>query len=428
VPVVAAPRFPEFVKPVVPIELSGDRAVGLFSRGWQFLQAGDLENAGLEFATALRVSPGFPPAETGAGYVELARQNAGAALPHFERALERNRDDASALVGRGEALMALGREPEAVASLEAAVNSNPALVDVRRRLEVLRFRSMERELATAREAARGNRLDEAIRAYRSAIASSPDSAFLYREVAAIERRAGDADGALQDLTHAIALDSSDGASHASIGELLEERGDFDGAAKAYRQSLAVESSEAVEARLAALEAKVELARMPEQYRAIETAAQATRGDLAALIGVRLAGLLMSMPPGDPGVMTDVLNNWAEPWIMAVATAGVMEPFANHTFQPGTAVQRVDLAVAVSRLLAAAATPAERGRWESVRPTFPDVAPTHLAYPSVAAAVASGVLPTGPDGSFEPSRPVSGAEAVDSIERLQAMANGSRGAR
>jgi hypothetical protein len=34
-------------------------------------------------------------------------------------------------------------------------------------------------------------------------------------------------------------------------------------------------------------------RLPVEYRAIDGAAQITRGDLAALIGVRLAGLLGS---------------------------------------------------------------------------------------------------------------------------------------
>ena len=48
--------------------------------------------------------------------------------------------------------------------------------------------------------------------------------------------------------------------------------------------------------------------------------------------------------------------------MAVAHAGVMEPFANHAFQPRPLVRRVDLAQVVSRLLAQVAaqnpTPAQ----------------------------------------------------------------------
>ena len=47
-------------------------------------------------------------------------------------------------------------------------------------------------------------------------------------------------------------------------------------------------------------------------------------------------------------------------------------------------------------------------------------PTHLSYPAVSAAVASGVMPLS-NGNFELLRGVSGAEAIDIISRLEALA-------
>jgi hypothetical protein len=101
----------------------------------------------------------------------------------------------------------------------------------------------------------------------------------------------------------------------------------------------------------------------------------------------------------------------------------MEPFANHAFQPRTVVRRTDLAQAIERLLTRIAPlkPAAAKAWESTRWPFPDLAPSHLAYLAASTAVASGVLTTGPDGSFQPSRLVSGAEAVEAIGRLEALA-------
>src|SRR4029079_12047279 len=84
--------------------------------------------------------------------------------------------------------------------------------------------------------------------------------------------------------------------------------------------------------------------------------QVTRADLAALIGVRLAGLLSARQGNETTLITDVRNSWAQPWIMSVARAGVMEPYANHAFQPRALVRRSDLAVAAARLLTAVATP------------------------------------------------------------------------
>src|SRR6185295_9715204 len=106
--------------------------------------------------------------------------------------------------------------------------------------------------------------------------------------------------------------------------------------------LAIEPNAAVEARAEAARARSALALLPAEYRALDQASQITRADLAALVGIRLGRLLQNAPRTNAALITDVRNNWAAPWIMAVTRAGVMEPFANHAFQPRTVVRRVDL--------------------------------------------------------------------------------------
>jgi tetratricopeptide (TPR) repeat protein len=421
-PVVTAPRFPEFVQPPVPPVLAASPAAPSYDRAWRFFQAGDLRNAERELAAAVTVAPAFYPAEAASGYLELARRDPKRAVAHFDRALEGRGDYTPALIGRGQALLTLDREAEAVEAFEGALAADPSLTDLRRKIEVLRFRGLERDLAMAREAARTGRSEQAIRAYEAAIASSPDSAFLYRELAAVERQAGATDLALAHFRKSVELDSGDAGSRGQIGELLESRGDVQGALTAYAESLTLEFSEAVAARRDALVARAELAKLPEEYRAIEAAPLVTRGDLAALIGVRLSPLVQAMRSPAPLVVTDVRPHWAETWIMAVARAGIIEPYANHTFQPRTAVRRADLAQAVSRLLTRIATPGQVRTWQNARPPFSDLSTGHLAYPAASAAVASGVMMAGADGGFQPSRPVTGAEAVQAVQRLQAMAD------
>jgi len=425
-PVVTAPKFPEFVQPSVPEALAGSRAAENQRRGWAFLQAGDFKLAEREFAAALKAVPAFYPAETALGYIELARQDAKAALPHFDKALEIGQQpDLSTVLGRGQALLALDREPEAVAAFEAALAIDPALTDIRRRVEVLKFRSMERNLEQARQAARAGRLDEAIRAYTTAIASSPDSPFLYRELAGVERQKAtpaDVESALEHFRKATALEPTDARSLAQIGEILDAREDLEGAAKAYAESLALEANVDLQKRLDAVRARLELARLPAEFRAIDQAPQISRADLAALIGIRLRTLLPAAR-SNAVVITDVRGNWAATWIMAVARAGVMEPFANHAFQPRTVVRRTDLAQVVARLLprAAAQRPDRIKAWETARLKFSDLSASHLAYPAASAAVASGVLAVAGENAFQPSRPVTGAEAADAIAKLEALA-------
>lgn len=422
-PTVSLPRFPDYIAPVVPAEFANTAAADKEARGWTFLQAGDLKNAEHEFATALETTPAFYSAEIGLGYVELARRDQKAAWAHFERALERQAADPSALVGRAEANLALNRESEALADFEAARAADPALTEIARRIDVLKFRVAEQRLADARAAAGGGRLADATRAYTAAIAGSPGSAFLYRELAAVEREKGDATAALAHFRTALDLDPADAGALTGIGDVLEARGDVDGAAQAYTGALAIEQSAAVQAKLDAVRARAELARLPAQYREIGGAPQITRGELAALIGVRLPALLQPNRRVDAEPITDVRGDWAASWILTVARAGVMEPFANHAFEPHTEVRRIDLAQAVERLLARIAPlkPAAAKAWESTRWPFPDLAPSHLAYPAASISVASGVLTTGPDGSFQPSIFVSGAEAVAAIGRLEALA-------
>jgi len=427
-PVVTAPKFPDFMKPVVPAAMADSPAAASASRGWAFLQAGDFRTAEREFGTALKTQPAFYPAETSLGYLELARKDAKAALPHFDRALELNpqHDDVSAFLGRGQTLLALNRDADAIGAFEGALAADPSQTELARRIDVLKFRNAEQGLARAREAARAGRLDEAAQAYTAAIASSPDSAFLYRELAGVEKQRGDTDAALEHFQKAAALDPGDAKTLAQIGEILEADGDFEGAAKAYTDAAAIEPSAELEKRLEGVRSKVALAGLPAEYKLIDQAPQVTRADLAALIGIRLSGMLSSGRRGDAALITDVRNNWAATWIMSVARAGIMEPYANHAFQPRTVVRRTDLAQAAARLLAriAAQNPNGAKEWAAARLKFSDLSPSHLAYPAASVAVASGVMKTGPESSFQPSRAVTGAEAIEVIERIQALA-GSR---
>jgi tetratricopeptide (TPR) repeat protein len=424
----SATRFEDFVQPTIPQALSGyPAAIASQSRGWRFLQAGDFRSAEREFQLALRAAPQFYPSETSLGYLELARKDAKAALPHFEKALLENGRYVPALVGGGQAFLALGRDRDALFAFQSAVAVDPSLVDIRRRVDVLQFRGVERELAAARQAVKEARFDDAAKEFGAAIASSPDSGFLYRELAEVETKRGRADDALKDLEKAIALDAGDTAAMVQIGDLLAARGDFDGAARWYGEAVVIDPSDAVEAKLDAAKARVEAAHLPPEYKAIENTAQLTRGELAALVGIRLPGLIQSARTKNAVVVTDVRNDWASAWILSVTRAGIMDAFANHTFQPRAVVRRSDLALVVSRLLTriAAQDPAKARSWQGARIKFADLAPTHLAYPAASMAVAARVLDADGDNRFQPSRVVTGAEAVTAVSRIEALAADER---
>jgi len=420
-PVVAgAPKHPDFVFPAVPEGTKPEQASRI-DRGWKYLQLDDHRNAEREFAAALKQQPSFHPAETAMAYLALARGDERDAASRFDRALQGDAGYVPALIGKGQALLELDRDAEALASFETALAKDPSLTDLRSRVDVLKFRATQDMLGRANAAADARRWDEAASIYKQAIAASPDSGFLYRDLAAVEQRAGQSANALEHYRKAVAIDPSDARSLAGIAAILESQGDAVGALAAYERARAIDPAEVPEATLTRLRAAAAVAKLPPEYRAIPAGAEVTRADIAALVGVRLEALIARARPRE-AIITDVRGHWAQPWITAVVRAGVMDTLANYEFEPKRQVRRGELATTVSRvlLLIGAAKPDLVKKLVGARVTIGDVASTHLSYPAVAVAVASGVMPLS-NGNFELLRGVSGAEALDIITRLEALA-------
>jgi tetratricopeptide (TPR) repeat protein len=426
-PVVTTPRYPDFIFPGLsqPDPKEAD-LLREHDAAWRWFQAGDLARAESGFAAVLKRSPQFYPSDTAMGYVDLTRKEFESAGQRFDRVLLSNAGYVPALVGRGEALLALSREAEALASFESAVKLDPQLQAIARRVEVLRARAQQENVAAARKAAQANHLDEAARLYAQAIAASPDSAFLVRDLADVEAKQGKTDEALARYQRVIEMDPTDATSRIRIGEMLDARGDLAGAMKMYTEANNLEPTAELRRRIAAIDARLAYLKLPLDYRAIPDAASITRGDLASLIGIRLAPLI-EHAPAQPVVITDARNHWAADWIMATASAGVMEPYENHTFQPRNAIQRSDLAQAVARMLKiiAAGRPQLMKDWQSRAQKMGDVGVSNLHFADASLSVAAGIIPLADGGVFQLSRPVSGAEAVDAISRIERLYSASK---
>jgi tetratricopeptide (TPR) repeat protein len=418
-----APKFPDYVFPEAPMNTGSPAAQQHQQTGWEYLQAGDSRSADREFNAALKQSPEFYPAEAALGYSALSRRDASSAIEHFDRALSRNPQYAPALAGKGDALLSQNHPDQALRAFEAALAAEPNLQGLRSRAEVLKLRTSQQDIATARKASDENRFDDARRAYAEAIAASPDSAFLYRELAAVDRKAGDTAAALAHAEQAVKLDPSDARSLRLEAQIYEQQRAWAKAAEAYAAANAIEPSDATAAKIDEMQEHAAFESMPVEYKTIAESPAITRAQLAALLGVRLEGLLHRSRATSAPVITDTRGNWAAPWILSVTRAGVMEVFSNHTFQPNAVVRRGDLAHAVSQLLSriAAEKPRLAAKWRDPRPRFPDVSPAHLSYPAVARAIASGVMDTLEGGTFQLNRPVSGAEAMQVVDRLEALA-------
>ena len=221
---------------------------------------------------------------------------------------------------------------------------------------------------------------------------------------------------------AATLDPADARALMLVAEIHEGNRDWAKAADAYAAVNALEPSETAAMKADLMRETAAFESMPAEYKSIETSPTVTRAQLAALLGTRL-GDILRRAPGKPVVVTDVRGSWAAPWIQSVTRAGVIEPFPNHTFQPAGIVRRGDLAQAVSRVLSiiGAEKPRLAARWRDARPKFADLGPAHLLYPAAARSVSAGVMTPFDGDTFQLTRPVTGAEARDTVSKLEALA-------
>ena len=423
-PVVTTPTYPSYPFPTVPQELAGTPAAVEHERAWLFLQTGDLDEAERWFTAALRRSPEFHPSGAGLGFVGLARGQADAALARFDQALVRSPAYVPALLGRGEALLVGDRVDEAIESFQAALVLDPGLTSLRQRVAELRFVGLMDQVARAREASAAGRDAEARAAYERVIAASPESGFLYIELADVERRQGDTGAALERLRRAVELDSNVVAPWVLMSEIYLARGDLDRAEQALLRAHAIEPGEETARGLADLEARRRDASLPPQYREIETAEAITRGQLAAVIGVRFEALLADAGAGRTTIITDARDHWGYGWVIAVVRAGIMESDTNYRFQPEQGVTRAELALVAVRLLRLRSGDATSPR-VGERASFSDLAPGHLSYPAASEAVVAGVLQPLEQNTFQPGRLVSGAEVMTAFVRLGGLVGDGR---
>jgi tetratricopeptide (TPR) repeat protein len=419
-PAVPTPaRYPDFIFPTVPAALQRTPGADRVELGWRYLQAGQPAQADAVFLEIVTRRPELYPARAGQGYVALARRDPGRALVAFDAALTGASTYTPALIGRGQALLALGREDDALGAFEAAQAVDSRL-NLRDRIELLRLRRVQGLVEGARATARTGTPEQARAAYEAAIAASPESGFLYRELGQLELRQGRPGPALERLRHAVALAPTDAASWVEIGDILLARGERQQAEEAYRAAYDADPSLDLASRLGAVTEPVRTTPISPELAAIPGTEQITRGDLAALVADRL-GYLLALAPARQEVVTDIRGHWASDAIARVVRAGVVEAFSNHTFQPRQRLRRSELASAVSRLLAllpqANRPAAER---TAARPVIADMAPTHLDYPAASRAMAAGVMAL-VDGRFLPGRAVSGREAGETLERVHQLA-------
>ena len=421
-PVAGPPKFPDYPALDVPAGLKvAPTLQALHDTAWLRLQSGDLRGAARDYQRVLKTAPEFYPSQAGLGFAALADREFKDAAANFAAVIASNERYLPAWQGQADAALGLGNDELAISSLERVLALDPKRETARSRLELVRFRQLQALIEQGRRARSAARYDESRSRLQQALAMSPASTAILSELLATERAAGALEEAEKYARQIVAAAPNDADAHAQLGALLESQNRFREAASSFARAASLAPNAEWTARVAALREKANLAALPPEFATLESSPAITRGQAAAFIGVKLDTVIEAAPKR-AAVATDIRGHWASPWIIPVAQAGVMDVYPNHTFQPGSAIRRNDLAQIVSRLLplVAASQPQELARWRAARPRLIDLPATNVFYRAAALAVASGAMKADADGRFASTRQVTGAELAEAVTRLQQL--------
>jgi len=163
----------------------------------------------------------------------------------------------------------------------------------------------------------------------------------------------------------------------------------------------------------------------------------TRADLAVLFAeeLKISELFARMPQQNTGFQTpgqasagssavnpvDSKGHWAETWINEMTKYSVLDVSPDRKFYPDEVISRAEYAMAVQRLLVVATKDPELEiRYFGESPSrFSDVPSSHYAYNAMALCAERGIMHADMiTGNFNPSGPVTGADALLIIRGIQ----------
>jgi Tfp pilus assembly protein PilF len=375
---------------------------------WKEILAGDAARGEQDYVRLLLRRPGSVALRTGRAYAYLREGRFQDAEHSFERILEGSPEYVPALIG-GASAAAHAADPEAALDLyRRALSLAPDDVRIQRRLGELKMRVTEKGVAEGHALEEKGDIAGATEALGRALKAAPELSEVRLDLARLLAAKGDTAAAITILEEDPAR-SRDVL--LKLAELLSAEHNLDKSLEIYHElsSRDAKDSEA-ESRSSEIRKKLEFEGMPEEYRKIYDAPRVARGDLAALLSIKVRSL-QRVKETEPPVAVDISGSWAREHIIRMLALNIMDVYPNHTFQPGAVVRRGDLALALGRILDLMHVPAGRG------PQASDISSNNVHFDAVSRTVSAGLMSLTAGGAFEEWRPVSGREAADAIDAL-----------
>jgi tetratricopeptide (TPR) repeat protein len=392
-----------------------------FQKGYVEYQKGNQNGARREFQKVLKNSPDYSPAYLAIGYTYLADENLDQAEQYIRKSLEITPEYLQAHFALAHLLEMKQDYDGAVAELNEVEKLDPNYPSIQQTRNILKLKSTEQHLSHARALAESNP-DEALNNLQRAREIAPEIPEIPLQIATILIHQDKCEEAVPYLEEAMKQAPDNLEIQKQLAACMESLKNYERAISLY-QAIYAEEPPGPEGpkKIEMLQKKLAIQRLPEEFHTISSTDQISRSQLAALIIVNLE-FLSKYKSLNSSIIVDTFDNWAKNFIQRCVDLGIMDIYPNRTFQPELPITKLELAKAASRLMEILET--NKGvQVKKSEITVPDVSTRNIYGPMIAQTVSAGLLSLDADGNFHPARPVSGAEAISMVNRVQSIEEG-----
>jgi len=386
---------------------------------WGYLRDGYIYKAEKAFERLGKDSPLY---DVGLGYLSLIQDSYQTAEERFYLALHDRPDFLLAHLGLAQVYQKSGDEDKAFDELREILNIDPQNSWAKNAFDDLKAAKTEQASTSAAEALATGDAEKAKSEYLRALHFSPESAKIHLALAEIYKQENKPSSAIVHLKAAAASEPGNVKILEAFAATLVETGEYERGLDVYEKILEIDrgNKEVVE-QVEKLKNKLGIYDLPSRYNEIPLTEAITREDLSALLAVKL-GSVLGEPGTQPPIIVDISASWAAKFILKVTSFGLLDVYSNHTFQPRRALTRAELAETLCRTIKLLEPRGHRfiPQISPQRIQISDVTPDHYYYQPISQILSYQIMELAADKTFGPDQPVSGPEAIRTIDVLLAL--------
>lgn len=390
-------------------ELSLDERI-LTEEAWENLRQGRGDKAQKLISKLGTESPFY---YAGMGYASLLLTRLSDSENYFKHALQNYPDMTLAHIGLAQVYQKTGNDDLAFVEFREILKREENNTWAQQSYEVLKERKTAESLDEAKTFLAHQDVEKSKEAFLKALYYSPQSTAAHLSLAEIFKKEDNLKNALVHLKAASTIEPDSKSILNAYAETLYEAEDYPRSLEVYERLLDLEpENDNIQIRVKTLKNRLGIFELPSQFDAIPASEAITKEEVAALIEVKFKDTL-DEPKTQPPIIIDISTSWASKYILRAASLGLLDVYANHTFQPKKIVTRAEMADVLCKLI----NYLKRKNYVFISQIPPekiqisDVSPDNYYYQPILRIISYAIMNLSAGRTFNPDLPVSGQEAI-----------------